>query len=45
MGEGDLVTIRLRYSTAKCNLNNHIKAAYKSELSVVAIVLCDNKNE
>ena len=38
------VTIRLKYSTMKCNLNNVIKAAYKSELSVVAIKLCDNKN-
>ena len=39
------VSIKLKYGTLKCNINNAIKAAYKSELSVVAIVLCDNKNE
>lgn len=34
------VTIKLKYNSLKCNLNNAIKAAYKSELSVVAIDLC-----
>ena len=38
------VTIRLKYSNMKCNINNVIKSAYKSELSVVAIKLCDNKH-
>ena len=34
------VSIKLKYGTLKCNINNAIKAAYKSELSVVAIDLC-----
>ena len=29
------VTIKLKYNSLRCNLNNAIKAAYKSELSVV----------
>ena len=38
------LSIKLKYGTLKCNINNAIKAAYKSEFSVVAIKLCDNKN-
>ena len=30
-----VVTIRLKYMTMKCNLNNVIKAAYKSEFDLV----------